>query len=90
MTAHIRIVHPVQFFPDPTERLVGAIREFVEGNGAKFLVAMQRHDDAPVRNLERSGIAFTSLDDAAVYPGAVGGHWNPQGQAFVAEASSNC
>jgi hypothetical protein len=88
MVAWLKIVHPVEFFPDPTERLVGTIREFVEGNGAKFLVGIQRRDEALARYLERSGIAFVSLDGAAFYVSdklGVGGHWNPQGQAFVAE-----
>lgn len=82
--AYLKIVHPVRFFPDPTEALVGAIRSFVEGNGAKFLVAMQRRDDALAASLERSGIPFVALDDAPVYSGAVGGHWTPEGQALVA------
>jgi hypothetical protein len=84
VAAYVRLVHPVEFFPDPTERLIGAIREFVESKGAKFLVAMQGRDQALAAYLERSRIPFVSLDGAAVYPG-VGGHWNPQGQAFVAE-----
>jgi hypothetical protein len=84
--AWIKIVHPVRFFPDPTEKLVGTIREFVEGNGGKFLVGIQRRDEALARYLERSGIPFVSLDGAAFYVNdKVGGHWNPEGQAFVAE-----
>ncbi|MFZ2158226.1 MAG: hypothetical protein WAV72_19195, partial [Bradyrhizobium sp.] len=38
--------------PDPTEKLVGKMREFVEGNGTKFLVGIQHHDEALVRYLE--------------------------------------
>lgn len=84
--AWMKIVHPVRFFPDPTENLVGAIREFVEGNGAKFLVGIQRRDDAMERYLERSGIPFVSLEGAGFYvDGRVGGHWNPEGHADVAE-----
>ena len=83
--AYVKIAHPVDFFPDPTERLVGAIREFVEGNGAKFLVGIQGRDEALARYLERSGIPFVPLDGAAFYASEkVGGHWNPAGQAFVA------
>ena len=62
------------------------IREFVEGNGAKFLVGIQHRDEALARYLERSRIPFVSLDGAAFYVNdKVGGHWNPEGQAFVAE-----
>ena len=84
--AYVKIVHPVRFFPDPTEKLVGTIREFVEGNGAKFLVGIQHQDEALTRYLERSGIPFVSLDGAPFYVSdKVGGHWNPEGQAVVAE-----
>ena len=84
--AYVKAVHPVRFFPDPTEKLVGTIREFVEGKGAKFLVGIQRRDDALARYLELSKIPFVSLDGAPAYPfGGVGGHWTPEGQAFVAE-----
>jgi len=84
--AYVKAVHPVRFFPDPTEKLVGTIREFVEGKGAKFLVGIQRRDDVLARYLEQSKIPFVSLDGAPAYPfGGVGGHWTPEGQAFVAE-----
>lgn len=77
-------MHPVVFVPDPTETLVGMVRAFVESNGAKFLVAIQGRDDALAAYLGKSGIPFVSLEGAAAYPG-VGGHWTPEGQAFVSE-----
>ena len=86
VSIYLKVMHPVLFVPDPTEQLVGMIRAFVEGNGAKFFVAIQHRDDDLARYLQRSGIAFASLDGAAAYPGAgAGGHWTPEGQAFVAE-----
>jgi hypothetical protein len=86
VSVYLKIMHPLLFVPDPTEKLVGLIRTFVEGNGAKFLVAIQRRDEALARYLERSGIPFVSLDGAAAYPGAgIGGHWTPDGQAVVAD-----
>ena len=42
--------------PDPTEKLVGKMREFVEANGAKFLVGIQYHDEALARYLEANRI----------------------------------
>ena len=84
--AYVKAVHPVRFFPDPTEKLIGAIREFVEGNGAKFLVGIQHRDEALAQYLKRSGIPFVSLEGAAFYKSdKVGGHWNPEGQHFVAD-----
>ena len=83
---YVKLDHPLRFVPDPTERLVGKIREFVETNGAKFLVGIQYRDEQLVRYLQSSGIPFVLLDGAAAYPGfATGSHWTPEGQKFVAE-----
>lgn len=89
-SVYLKAVHPVQFVPDPTEPLVGMVRAFVEGNGAKFLVAIQHRDDVLARYLQQNGIAFVSLDGAAAYPGGgIGGHWTPEGHAFVSERIFN-
>ncbi len=83
---YVRLRYPPLFVPDPTEKLVGMIREFVEGNGAKFLVGIQYRDEALVRYLETNRIPFVRLDGAAFYTeGGFGPHWNPEGQKFVAE-----
>src|SRR3984957_21063937 len=37
---YLKIVHPKLNVPDHTERLVDKMREFVEGNGAKFFVGL--------------------------------------------------
>ena len=85
-SVYLKVMHPLLLVPDPTEQLVGMIRTFVEGNGAKFLVAVQRRDDDLARYLERSRIPFASLDGAAAYQGdSIGSHWTPEGQAVVAE-----
>lgn len=85
-TIYVKLKHPLLFVPDPTERLVGKLREFVEANGAKFLVGIQFRDEDLIRYLQSSHIPFVSLDGAAFYPGtAVGSHWTPEGQKFVAE-----
>ena len=82
---YLKIRHPVLFVPDPTERLVGMMRTYVESRGAKFLVAIQHRDDDLARYLQANRIAFTALEGAAAYPdNGTGGHWTPEGQAFVA------
>jgi hypothetical protein len=84
---YVRLRYPQVFVPDPTEKLVGKIREFVEGNGAKFLVGIQQHDDALARYLEQSRIPFVKLEGAAFYREKTGWgqHWTPEGHQFVAE-----
>ncbi|MEA3142314.1 MAG: hypothetical protein QOK23_4483 [Gammaproteobacteria bacterium] len=83
---YLKLRHPMLHVPDPTERLVDKIRQFVETNGGKFLVGLQTSDAALVRHLEAARIPFVSFDGAASYPGAsVGGHWTPEGHKLVAE-----
>jgi hypothetical protein len=83
---YLKLRHPALRVPDPTEKLVDKIRQFVEGNGGKFLVGLQSGDAALVRHLEAARIPFVSFDGAESYPGAsVGGHWTPEGHRFVAE-----
>jgi len=83
---YLKLRHPLLNVPDPTDRLVDNIRQFVEANGGKFLVGLQTSDAALERHLQAVRIPFVSFDGAASYPGAsVGGHWTPQGHEFVAE-----
>src|SRR5947207_1541693 len=83
---YVKLKHPLLFVPDPTEQLVGKMRDFVETSGGKFLVGIQYRDEQLVRYLQSSGIPFVLLDGAAAYPGsATGSHWTPEGQKFVAE-----
>ena len=83
---YLKLRHPLLQVPDPTERLVDKIRQFVEANGSKFLVGLQTTDAALVRHLEAARIPFVSFDGAASYPGAsVGGHWTPEGHKLVAD-----
>jgi hypothetical protein len=85
-STYVKIRHPLLFVPDPTERLVSKIRDFVETNGAKFLVGLQYRDPELIRHLQASKIPFVSFDGAAFYPGAAAGaHWTPEGHKLVAE-----
>jgi len=81
---YLKLRHPMLSVPDPTERLVDNIRQFVEANGGKFLVGLQTSDAALVRHLQTARIPFVSFDGAASYPDA-GRHWTPEGHKFVAE-----
>lgn len=82
----MRLRHPQVAVPDPTEKLVARIREFVEGNGARFLVAIQHHDEALAAWFEASKIPFVKLEGAPAYHEAkgFGPHRTPEGHKFVA------
>jgi hypothetical protein len=83
---YLKLRYPMLRVPDPTERLVDKIKQYVEANGAKFLVGMQTTDGGLVRHLEAGHTPFVAFDGAEAYPGAaVGGHWTPQGHELVAE-----
>jgi hypothetical protein len=72
--------------PDPTERLVSRVRDFVQANGGKFLVGLQYRDQELMRHLQAERIPFVSFDGAEFYPGAAAGtHWTPDGHKLVAE-----
>lgn len=84
--SYVKIRHPLLYVPDPTERLVSKIRDFVEANGAKFLVGLQYRDPDLIRDLQANRIPFVTFDGATFYPGeGSGGHWTPEGHRLVAE-----
>jgi hypothetical protein len=83
---YLKLKHPVLLVPDPTERLVDKIRQFVEANGARFLVGLQKTDATLVGHLKAAGVPYVTFDGADAYPGAsVGQHWTPEGHRLVAE-----
>ena len=71
--------------PDPTERLVAQIRDFVAARGAKLLVALQLGDAEFGRYLEAEKIPYVSLGGAEAYPATTGAHWTREGHKVVAE-----
>jgi lysophospholipase L1-like esterase len=83
---YLKLRHPRLVVPDPTERLVGKLRDFVQARGAKFLVGLQYRDPELMRYLGAERIPFVSFDGADFYPGAFEGtHWTPDGHKLVAE-----
>ena len=79
---YVDLVHPAIDVPDPTEKLVSKIRDFVEAHGAKLVVGMQASDDKLVAHLRPSNSAL-SFDGAEAYTGRSGAHWTPNGQKLV-------
>jgi hypothetical protein len=83
--ATTEIRYPQLYVPDPTERLVGKIREFVEAHGARLVVGLQRSDDKLIQHLQAGRIPFVTFNDAEAYADRFGAHWTPAGHKLVAE-----
>jgi hypothetical protein len=85
---YMRLAYPKVTVPDPSEKLIAKIRDFVEGNGGKFMVGIQHHDEALAGYLEANRIPFVKLEGADYIKGepkSWGPHWTPAGQKDVAE-----
>ncbi|WP_298886666.1 SGNH/GDSL hydrolase family protein [uncultured Bradyrhizobium sp.] len=84
--AYLKLRYPKVVVPDPTNGIIDKIREFVEANGAKFLVGLQTSDPDLIRHLQAKQIPFVAFDGADAYPGlGTGEHWTPKGHKLVAE-----
>jgi hypothetical protein len=84
VSAYVPIAHPQVSVPDPTERLIGMMKDFVESKGAKFLVGLQLREPALEAALTAMKIPYTSVDGAEHELGD-GDHWTPKGHELVAE-----
>jgi len=83
VTGYIYLRHPQIAVPDPSEQLVGMMRDLVESKGAKFLVGLQYGDAKLQSFLEAQGIRYTSFEGAESYL-VQGNHWTPKGHALAA------
>jgi hypothetical protein len=73
--------------PDPTEHLLGMIRDFVETRGGRFFVGVQGREARIETFLNERDISFVTLDGADDYmPKDI--HWTPKGNSFVADRLS--
>ena len=85
-TGYVYLRHPKIRVPDPTERLVGMMREFVEARGARFLVGLQDHEPQLEAFLRSQNVPYSSFEGAKSYSYEIeGGHWTPKGHQVVAE-----
>ena len=83
--AYLEFRDPQLHVPDPTERLVGKIRDFVEARGARLVVGLQWRDDELIQYLRAQKIPFALYDGAGAYSGHTGAHWTPEGHQLVAD-----
>jgi hypothetical protein len=84
VTSYIYLRYPRITVPDPTEQLVGMMRDLVESKGAEFLVGLQYRDAKLESFLKAQEIRYTSFDGAESYL-VQGNHWTPKGHALVAD-----
>ena len=89
ISAYVELRHPRVRVPDPTERLLEMVQDFVRDHGATFLVGLTIHDAKLEAFLRRRNIPFSVFQGAGVIAD-LGGvkdtlHWSPQGHASVAD-----
>src|SRR5256714_6083213 len=84
--AWMALAHPQITVPDPTERLVGMMRDYVTAKGATFLVGLQITEPQLVAYLQKQNIPYVAFDGADLYRGMeFGFHWTPAGHELVAQ-----
>ena len=83
--AYVEIRHPPLYVPDPTEKIVSKMLEFVEAHGARLVVGLQSSDEKLIRHLQAEQIPFVAFDGAEAYSNLFGAHWTPAGHRLVAE-----
>lgn len=83
--AYVQIRHPQVYVPDPTERIISKVREFVEAHGARLIVGLQLSDDKLMQHLQAERIPFVTFDGAEAYANKFDAHWTPAGHRLVAE-----
>jgi hypothetical protein len=81
--AGVEISAPPVEVPDPTERLVGRIHDFVGAHGARLLVALQSTDDRLIARLKADHIPYVAFDGAAAYGSEYGSHFTPEGHELA-------
>jgi hypothetical protein len=82
ISAYVEIRYRRITVPDPTEQLIGMIREFVEAKGARMVVGVQRDEPQLEAFLQSRGIPHVSFEGAGFYDSSK--HWTPSGNEFVA------
>ena len=84
VSAYVHLRQPRVRVPDPTEHLMGMMRDLVEARGSKFLVGLQVAEPQLETFLQAEKIPYVTLDGAVQYRDD-GSHWTPSGHVVVAE-----
>lgn len=81
--AYVEISSPQISVPDPTDKLIDAIQDYVGGHGAKLLIALQRSDEPLMAHLRSRQIPHVALDGIPAYEAKYGAHFTPEGNQFA-------
>jgi hypothetical protein len=82
ISAYVEVRYRRVTVPDPTERLIGMMHEFVEARGARMAVGVQRDEPQLEAFLRSQGIPHVSFEGAELYDSSK--HWTPGGNRLVA------
>ena len=81
--AYVELSSPQIFVPDPTEKLIGEIRDYVADHNAKLLVALQHPDIQLASYLGSRQIPFIALDGIPAFEAKYGAHFTPEGNRMA-------
>ena len=82
ISAAVELRYPRITVPDPTERLIAMMRDFVESKGGKLVVGLQYRDPPLETFLQAQKIPFTTFEGGEQYTSSK--HWTPEGNKLVA------
>jgi hypothetical protein len=82
ISGYVEMRHPRVTVPDPTERLVRMMRDYVRDTGATFLAGLEDHDPTLEAFLRAQEIPYVTFEGAELYDSSH--HWTPEGHVLVA------
>jgi GDSL-like lipase/acylhydrolase family protein len=83
ISGYVELRYPRITVPDPTDRLIGMLREFVEARGARLVVGMTRDDPELQTFLRNQGIPQVSIEGGEAYYDSTK-HWTLPGHQLAA------
>jgi hypothetical protein len=83
ISAYVEVRYRRVSVPDPTEKLVGMMRDFVAANGATLVVGVQYREPQLEAYLTAQKIPFTTFEGGEQFDSSK--HWTPAGNRLVAD-----
>ena len=83
ISAYVELRYRRITVPDPTEKLVGMTRDFVQAQGATLVVGVQYREPRLEAYLAAQKIPFTTFEGGEQFDSSK--HWTPAGNRLVAD-----